>query len=75
MDYIEIDGRKYPKVTQILTLTRDGVSAPVLCPFCDGYHYHGLGEGHRSILCQGRKSIKADDGTLLYRESGYYIVG
>lgn len=75
MDYVEIDGRKFPKVRQILSL-KNGNSAPVLCPFCDNYHWHGLGEGngHVNITCNGRKFIKADDGIVLYRESGYYII-
>lgn len=36
------------------------------CPYCVKFHYHGIGEGHRSAHC------KADSNSP-FRKGGYFL--
>lgn len=43
----------------------NGVQLKVYCEHCGGYHYHGLGDGHRIAHCMDRTSD--------YYRTGYFI--
>lgn len=38
----------------------------VWCPFCQHWHYHGIGEGHREAHCFGNEASP-------FHETGYWI--
>lgn len=46
-------------------LRKDGAGLKVWCEYCDIYHLHGHGEGHRTADCDNRNSP--------YLKTGYYI--
>jgi hypothetical protein len=53
-----------PTVAAYAVPHETGVAWGVWCKFCQAWHYHGIGEGHREAHCQP---------TTPYSETGYNL--
>jgi hypothetical protein len=78
MEYIEVQGSKFPKVSRNWANLQNGKIPHVLCPFCNHYHNHGIGDDPQHVHAQCvrpyKEYVTADDGILLYQSRGYVIV-
>lgn len=51
----------------------DGYGLVFWCKYCQCWHYHGLGNGHRVSHCMFHESGRKLKGDTPYDADGYYI--